>query len=396
MSMPPSPYRLLLVEDDPGDALLVEELLKDIPDLLYDLTWVTTMEQATTHVAAHHMDCVLLDLNLPDSHGVPALETMLQHAPLTAVVVLTGRTEPGHGTLAVAHGAQDYLVKGHVDPDRLARAVRYAVQRKHVEHTAVELRANRMRAQENARLERGLLPTPLLDPETCPVQATTRYLPSREQALLGGDFLDVVQRPDGTVEAVIGDVSGHGPDEAALGVALRIAWRTLVMAGHHGTELLRLLEQVLEAEKHNDYTFATCAALTVSSDASRATVHLAGHHEPVLIDARGSAQVLPAATGIALGMLPGHADWQPTHFNLPVGGALLLYTDGLIEGHTDTDERFGANGLCRALTAMNTLLPGEQMDRLLALTRDLDADRHNDDIAILHLARRQRCTRHRI
>ncbi|WP_371682343.1 PP2C family protein-serine/threonine phosphatase [Kitasatospora sp. MMS16-BH015] len=114
--------------------------------------------------------------------------------------------------------------------------LRYAVHRKQAELAGAELRENRIREQENARLERGLLPTALLTSDR--VTATTRYLPGRERTQLGGDFLDVVETPDGIVHAVIGDVSGHGPDEAAIGVCLRIAWRALVLAGHRGVELL--------------------------------------------------------------------------------------------------------------------------------------------------------------
>src|SRR2546430_847508 len=80
-----------------------------------------------------------------------------------------------------------------------------------------------------AALERGLLRTPLL--RTDAVECATYYQPGRNHAVLGGDFFDVVETTDGLVRAVIGDVMGHGPDEAALGIHLRVAWRTQVLAG---------------------------------------------------------------------------------------------------------------------------------------------------------------------
>ena len=92
-----------------------------------------------------------------------------------------------------------------------------------------QLGAANLTAEENARLERGLLPRPLVaDPA---VAVDIGYRPGRERALLGGDFYDVVEAADGTLHAVIGDVCGHDPDAAALGVCLRIAWRTLVLGG---------------------------------------------------------------------------------------------------------------------------------------------------------------------
>ena len=74
----------------------------------------------------------------------------------------------------------------------------------------------------------GCCPKPLLRDDF--VAGPAYYRPGRNLAVLGGDFYDVVEMPDGRVRAVIGDVMGHGPDEAALGVHLRVAWRSLVLA----------------------------------------------------------------------------------------------------------------------------------------------------------------------
>lgn len=107
--------------------------------------------------------------------------------------------------------------------------IRYAVQRRRAEVIARELSEAQLLAAENVRLSRGLLPAPLItDPA---VGHAAQYRPGGGRMLLGGDFYDVMQTPDGAVWAVIGDVCGHGPDEAALGVCLRIAWRTWCWLG---------------------------------------------------------------------------------------------------------------------------------------------------------------------
>ena len=92
--------------------------------------------------------------------------------------MLTGLNDEHFGISAVGSGAQDYLVKGRVEAEMLRRALLYAIERKRAELTAVELHASRLRARENARLERGLLPSPLLldDPG---VEIVARYRPSR-------------------------------------------------------------------------------------------------------------------------------------------------------------------------------------------------------------------------
>src|SRR4051794_30054678 len=134
------------------------------------------------------------------------------------MLVLTGLSDTARGLEAVAAGAQDYLVKGRVDGELLARSIRYAVERRRAELVQDELRTARHTAEESARLERGLLPRPIVSDSR--VRVATGSRPGRARALLGGDFFDVVQTPDGTLHAVIGDVCGHDPDAAALGVCL--------------------------------------------------------------------------------------------------------------------------------------------------------------------------------
>ncbi|HSA51561.1 MAG TPA: fused response regulator/phosphatase [Yinghuangia sp.] len=380
---PEPPYRILLIEDDPGDALLVEELLADTR-LGHTLRWKKTLADAVTEIQRGRPDIVLLDLHLPDASGVAAVGAVQSACPSAAVVVLTGLAESQAGTQAMAGGAQDYLVKGQVEPDLLARVLRYAMHRKQAEQANAELLENRIHAQENARLERGLLPEPLLpDPG---VTATSRYLPGRQRALLGGDFLDVVQTPDGMVHAVIGDVSGHGPDEAALGASLRIAWRALTLAGLRGVELLGLLEEVLVAERLRTDMFATCGTLVLDRAANAVTVTLAGHHPPLLC-ANGSVREPETTLGIALGIVPGHRGWRPTTTQLPNADALLLYTDGLVEGHVGPGRgRLGTAGLIELIERADEPDPERLLDHLVTTAQQLDGGRHADDLAVLHLA----------
>ena len=381
-------YRILLVEDDAGDALLVQELLADT-DLRYDLRRAHTLAEALADLREQAADCVLLDLNLPDASGTPFVSAVQDAVPAAAVIVLTGLAESHVGARAVANGAQDYLLKGQVDAQLLHRAIRYAVHRKHAERANTELRENRQRAAENARLERGLLPPPLLC--SAAVTATTRYLPARERALLGGDFMDVVQTADGTVHAIIGDVSGHGADEAALGVCLRISWRSLVLAGLTGVPLLDLLEQVLVAERPRTELFATCCTITLNPALAKATILLAGHHEPLLAhcgeDSQRQIEQVRAKHGVALGLLPGCRGWDSTTVDLPRSGALLLFTDGLIEGYCGSGvDRLGVTGLIDLIANAPNPEAGPLLDHLMTTTRQLNAERHADDLAILHLA----------
>ncbi|HEY0541161.1 MAG TPA: response regulator, partial [Actinoallomurus sp.] len=207
---------ILLIEDDLGDALLVQEFL-DEGDLDTHLVVARSFAEARRLLAeTAGFICVLVDLSLPDADGLDMLREVLRLTPRAAVLVLTGLSDAQVGVAAVGAGAQDYLVKQEVDPPLLARAVRYAIERKRADESERELVEARLLSRENTRLARGLLPVPQL--EDTALRHHTRYRPGRRRALLGGDFYDTVQTLDGAVHLMIGDVSGHGPDEASLGV----------------------------------------------------------------------------------------------------------------------------------------------------------------------------------
>jgi serine phosphatase RsbU (regulator of sigma subunit) len=336
-----SPIRILLVEDDDGDALLVEELLA-ITGAHMEVVRAQTLADARRE-DLEQVGCVLLDLDLPDAHGLAALRRLKADLPDLAVLVLTGLDDAQRGIQAVAAGAQDYLVKGQIDGQGLTRAVRYAVERRRADDARQQLEVARLHAEENARLERGLLPAPLVsDPE---LLLSAHYRPGRRRALLGGDFYDAVQSADGTVHAVIGDVSGHGPDAAALGVCLRIAWRTLVLGGRNLDELLPTLQVVHGHERHFAWMFTTLCMVTIAPDRHSVSVRRAGHPSPLLASAGGIAPLEETPVDPPLGVLDD-ARWSAREHPLPDAWSLLLYTDGLIEGRTGAGTaRLGDAGL---------------------------------------------------
>ncbi|GAB1688298.1 PP2C family protein-serine/threonine phosphatase [Krasilnikovia sp. M28-CT-15] len=335
--------RVLLVEDDDGDAYLVRELLAET-DIAFDLLVATTLSEASALMDGVH--CVLLDLGLPDAEGLDGLRRLLLVAGPAAVCVLTGRTDEHLGVAAVAEGAQDYLVKGQVDGVLLSRALRYAVERKRADENSQRLREMELLQAESARLERGLLPQPLM--ETTEVAVHTFYRPGRALGLLGGDFFDVVQIGADRLHLIVGDVCGHGVDEAALGVELRVAWRALVLAGVPDEEILGALEQVLMSERRAREIFATVASVVLDLGRDRATVRLAGHPPPVLLRA-GRAEPVAARRGIMLGVCPTPTPATELDFS-GADWSLLMYTDGLIDGHAGAGpERLDVPGLCTLL-----------------------------------------------
>jgi serine phosphatase RsbU (regulator of sigma subunit) len=388
----PQQVPVLLVEDDDGDALLVEELLRDV-DAPVVVQRARSLGQATTLVS--DAACVLLDLGLPDSQGLQGLRQLLSIEPEAAIVVLTGDASEHLGEQAVRAGAQDYLVKGEVAGQMLHRVIRYSVERRRATEAQRELHIAQVQAQENARLERGLLPSPLLaDPR---LRVSSRCLAGGQQHLLGGDFYDVVEASDGWVHALIGDVCGRGPTEAALGVCLRVAWRTLVLAGRPADEILATLNVLLEHEREDDTMFATMCMVSVAPERNTGWVRMAGHVPPLLVT-RGGVRELhtPTAPPVGLGRVRG---WPGTLVRLEGSWSVLLYTDGLIEGRIGKgSERLGSEGLMNLITDSLRSAPpagngdsgGSQLDawlldQIIAGVRELNGGDLDDDLAILAL-----------
>ncbi|MCF6469707.1 response regulator [Nonomuraea sp. MG754425] len=368
---------LLLIEDDDGDALLVEELLKQAeapPRILR----ARSLREARTKLTPQ-IQCVLVDLSLPDASRLEALDEVLAVAPPhTAVLVLTGLRDVHVGVSAVQSGAQDYLVKGDVDARLLARSITYSMERKRADLAQLKLVQAELTAKENARLERALLPGPLL--RTAAIEHVTRYLPG-SGGTLAGDFFDTVQTPDGAVHVVVGDVCGHGPDEAALGVALRIAWRTLVLAGQTGDTLLRTLDALLRAERKAPEIFTTLCMATIAPDLASARMRVVGHPPPVLVRDGTVDVVRGTPSGPPLGIFQD-ARWPVIDVPLGAEWTMMLYTDGLIEAASSRPSRFlGVEGLVGLVREHG----GVDLDRLITHVGTL-----SDDLAVVMVRRRSR------
>ena len=379
----PRQMRVLLVEDDDGDALLVEELFAD-SSATVELSRARTLQEAEARL---DVDCVLLDLGLPDAVGFGALERILGAPRIPAVVVLTGLSESGLGLRAVAAGAQDYLVKGDVSPELLARSVRYAIQRRRAEIQERDLYRAQLRASETTRLERALLPTPLVADGSLEVRVGYR---AGRDGLLGGDFYDVVERADGSVAAVVGDVAGHGPDEAALGATLRTAWRTSVLAGLAPAQILDVVEQILSAERGRPEIFATLVMVVIDPERRSMDLFLCGHPTPFLLGEPTTA--LPTTSrGRALG-IPVLSGWEAERIELGDRWRVILYTDGVLEATVDGgSDRLGEEGLLKVMSeqiqAERTAVAGgpEIVEGILEAVRTRHGGDLVDDTALVVL-----------
>ncbi|GAB2454719.1 PP2C family protein-serine/threonine phosphatase [Xylanimonas ulmi] len=409
---------VLLVEGDDHDALLVAESLGDA-GLDVELRRVRSVREAESALARGGVDCLLVGLGAPgaaeseveepdatepdaaepEAIGADAVGRLraacagLLDPP--ALVVLTDIAD--QGASAVAAGADDHLSKDEADPVALGRSLRYALQGRRTAAQERALSRGEVRAAEAERLERALVPTPLVADRD--VSVMVGYLPGRD-GLLGGDFFDAIERADAAVMCVIGDVAGHGPDEAALGARLRTAWRTLVLSDTPADRTLPLLERVLISERASAEVFVTLCQVVVMPGRDAVEVYLAGHVPPLLITGPVGAvevRVLDGALrGRALGV-PVEGGWRAQRVELTGPFSVALYTDGLVEAQVGpaaagdgagkplprAAPRLGVPGLRGVLAAEVSGDFCGLVERVLRRVRDLHGGPLADDAALL-------------
>ena len=140
-----APINVLLIEDSSGDARLIREMLAEAKEIPVRLENTCRLAEGLERLRTDQINVVLLDLDLPDSYGLDSFVKVHDQAPAVPIVVLTGLADDDLGAEAVRAGAQDYLHKGQVESHILARALLYAIERKHAEE---QLKAEKALAQE--------------------------------------------------------------------------------------------------------------------------------------------------------------------------------------------------------------------------------------------------------
>jgi serine phosphatase RsbU (regulator of sigma subunit) len=295
--------------------------------------------------------------------------TMIGAVAFWAFISDTGKTAPTGASVVAALLWGVSAVTGGVIADAL-RA-----------EAAARRRADEESAALHRRLESALLP--LVASSFADYETTTLYRPGEERLGLGGDFYDLQFLDGGGLALLIGDVSGHGPQSAALGASLRAAWRGLVQAGVDASTLLAALSRVSDGEAMSDDLFATAWLGWIVGSGTRLLMGSLGHPPPLLLGA--DVQYLHCSPVPPLGVTPT-AEWLPSEIELPDAWTLVLYTDGLVEGRVapGARERFGSERLRAWFVGLGTTA----VDRatLQALISDLEAANGGvlpDDVAIL-------------
>lgn len=325
--------KILLVEDDPDDVWIMRNLLGDRWDGPFDLVHVEMLAPALDLCIQGGIDVLLLDLTLPDSHG---LETFLQayaKAGDIPIVVLTGFDDEQTAVKAVQAGAQDYLVKGQVNDNLLLRSIRYAIERSRRDCAERALQATSEEFRMAQQIQKRLFPTqpPLLDG----FDIAGAVYPATETA---GDYFDYIPMQHNALGIVVGDVSSHGMGPALVMAETRACLRALSQAFGDVGEILTRANRVL-ARDVDEFHFVTLAMARLDP-VRRTMIYASAGQRSYLIERLGEVRVLDS-TSPPLGIEKDLIVPSAPQLTLERGQLVVLFTDGVVETESAAQARFG-------------------------------------------------------
>lgn len=394
--------KVLLIEDNPGDARLIEIMIRRDGADLFEIEHVDRLEAGLRRLSEGGIGIVLCDLSLPDSHGLDTFAQLHAQTPNVPIIVLSGLNDTTLAVQAVHEGAQDYLVKGQVDSPLLVRSMRYAIERmrmsEQLAHYARELRAKNAQLEADFNMAREIqeifLPHQYptfphsVSPEESAIRFCHRYLPA---AAVGGDFFDIFALTDTTAGVFICDVMGHGMRAALITAIMRGLLEELMPmaadAGKFLIEINRSLQAILKRTREPFLATAFYAVADVASAELRFSN--AGHPSPFLVR-RNKGLVEPLKLvdprhGPAMGLFD-KAIYPTCRVPIGVNDLLLLFTDGLFEVESPEQEEYGQQKLLETVRKKSSLGSEELFDALIQDVQRFSGGKgFEDDVCLVGL-----------
>jgi sigma-B regulation protein RsbU (phosphoserine phosphatase) len=278
-----------------------------------------------------------------------------------------------------SHGA---VVLGYPEPHRFDhRRERLATGvGQHLAGALDRAEAERQRSEVGRALQQVLLP-PVM-PDVPNVDMAARYRAAGATNVVGGDFYDVFEVGAGAWAVILGDVSGFGPEAAAITGQARYTVRAVAAAESTPSGVLRRLNDAIGGRPDDRF----CTAVYLRMDPGDGGVELClsrgGHPPPLLLREGGQVEALDGAAGLPLGMFPD-AQVSDIPCTLQPGDAIVLYTDGVIEARDATGDQFGQARLEALLAACAGRTADGIARRIELAAMDFQGDTASDDVAIV-------------
>jgi serine phosphatase RsbU (regulator of sigma subunit)/anti-sigma regulatory factor (Ser/Thr protein kinase) len=393
------PLRILLVEDQPTDVMLIRHALREILEEGGRIEESGTLSDALDILGYSQFDVLLLDLGLPDSTGLEGLKRIKEKQINLPILILTGHDDAEIAIEAVQIGAQDYIYKGKIDNYNLPRAIDYAIERyrllqdvedkikavQEAQSQVVELYSNIVQELKMAsEIQSYFLPRNIILEKY--INFCSHYSPSSR---VGGDLYDISRVSDSKYYIGIGDISGHGVQAALLMTAIRSILGMLVETGKNISGLAdmanRLNEILCQRLLKNNYMTLILGVIDLDKQEFR---YLNAGHPPVISyeRERGSAILHQSSGSIPIGW-DTKVKYKPEDesvIQLKPGSIFILYTDGLFECENSSKEQLGIDGLMKII---NTQMDVDDCllypHKLKARMEELSYEMGMDDYAVL-------------
>lgn len=389
------PIRVLLVEDNPTDVLLVRATLAAAVGPTFEVTSAAYLEAAILLAKAEHYDVILLDLGLPDAQGIATFERARAGFGEVPIIVLSGLGDDAVAMRAVEEGAQDFLAKAGVLDDLLPRSIRYSIERNRAQvelgHYAARLQQTNQELEEELRMAREIQQAllPRTYPHFCAGHGALHFAHCyRPAAALSGDFFNVQRLSENQAGVLICDVMGHGVRAALIGTLARgLVDQFLPVAADPGEFLAALNRELSETFKRGGINaFATAFYFVVDLAARRIAYANAGHPDALILRRNDGVVDWLRVNGHhkpPLGML-ARTEYSSFHAELAAPDSIVLFTDGLFEAENPDGERFGRQRLLDAVSRRLEVPCEQLLDELVQESQDF-AGRENfsDDVCLV-------------
>jgi serine phosphatase RsbU (regulator of sigma subunit) len=327
--------KVLLIEDNRGDVRLIADFLAEVSGLCFEVESADRLAVGLARLGQPGIDIILLDLSLPDSRGLDTFLRVHSLVPRLPIVLLSGLDDETLAIKAVQKGAEDYLVKGHMDASHLVRAIRYAIERTRRRSAEQFMRATEVKLRMARQIQQNLFP------------AASPALPGFDIAgvshcaeATGGDYFDYIPMLDDCLGIVIADVSGHGFGPALLMASTRAYLRALAQTHRSVGSILTLANRFLVKEVGED-GFITLLLARLNPRTRSLVYASAGHQTGYLFDPAGIVKQPLESTSFPLGVVPDDEFVDAPAQELQPGEIVLLLTDGILEARATDETPFG-------------------------------------------------------
>ena len=352
--------RILLVEDNPGEARLIKETLSETDRIKTEIVHVERIMELEKVFSKENFDIIILDLTLPDASGIESLNRASQIAPETAIVILTGLNDEDLAVKAVQQGAQDYLVKGEVNVLVLERVILYALERNQaklrigalkneLQHALIEIDEE---LEISASIQRKIIQQKI--PDTWKDALTVYYSFAKK---IGGDIFDIIDLPSGETAFIVADGSGHSVHAALISIMFKLALKHQIEGSKSSNELIEKINGELQPY-FLESMFFTAFSVWINKKRDKLSYTNAGHPAQYLLSPVRNEVIKLKHDGIPLCIDPD-TSYNQSVVEIRKGDKLVLFTDGIYECFNECGEQFGEVRLLELLkNNMNLSLAG--------------------------------------